>query len=558
MQEYAVLDNVKIEAEDYIEKSTQELEITEQQASFFNTIRVFDCLYVQYINNQNSPENRETGERIYNALLYGFPVYLKKTYKDFSSLNAVVASPSTSKSILIGNKTIYASWLSGMVQNIYDLIKLGVLEVTKNVPKTIHVRYADPYSWIESLEKEYIGLYSKMVHAWQLEQYNEHAAQRPFILEQMKPLVYVWNGEFIGYGTNSDIDRYFLDMAYLDSREATEWYAFPKKSVFGGIPYETYVKTLVYFVSFAIKHVQYCVLLLESNPQLKLENLLTTIDVNTDTVKLVQHINDIPLEQAQQIFELITLNEHNHTTHTYNRSAPAPLIRISHHQYLRSMFGCLYRPFEFLLDELRHQYPADWDRNTRDREHTFRKELYEFFDNTHNILVDRSMVVSQRNKIITDIDACIIDKTTGQIALFQLKWQDLIYSSNKSLLSKKANYEKKVSYWIENIKEWIAVCDNKAIADCLGISPKYIDKTKIKLFVLGRFNANYSGASIQADGVVFGQWYQVVFLLSTMDEKQWTIELLYQALQKTNPYNRKMIGQPVIYKIGGREIKFYK
>lgn len=558
MQEYAVLDNVKTEAEDYIEKSTQELEIMEQQASFFNTIRVFDCLYVQYINNQNSPEYRETGERIYNALLYGFPVYLKKAYKDFSSLNAVVASPSTSKSILIGNKTIYASWLSGMVQNIYDLIKLGVLEVTKNVPKTIHVRYADRYSWIESLEEEYIGLYSKMVHAWQLEQYNKHVAQQPFILEQMKPLVYVWNGEFIGYGTNSDIDRYFLDMAYLDSREATEWYAFPKKSVFGGIPYETYVKTLVYFVSFAIKHVQYCTLLLESNPQLKIENLLTTIDVNTDTVKLIQYINDIPLEQAQQIFELITLNEHNHTTHTYNRSAPAPLIRISQHQYLRSMFGCLYRPFEFLLDELRHQYPADWDRNTRDREHTFRKELYEFFDNTHNILVDRSMVVSQKNKIITDIDACIIDKTTGQIALFQLKWQDLIYLSNKSLLSKKANYEKKVSYWIENIKKWIAVCDNKAIADCLGISPKYIDKTKIKLFVLGRFNANYSGTSIQADGVVFGQWYQVVLLLSTMDKKQWTIESLYQALQKTNPYNRKIIGQPVIYKIGGREIKFYK
>ncbi len=558
MEIYPVLDSIIEDTDNYVRRKFEGLTNRQWQCAFFNTIRIFDTMFFQYVNDRCHPEYDEESDNRILAFRYAFPRLISKVYCDPNIFNSVGLSPLDPDSILENNRIAYACFLNGLFQNYADLISLGEYKAIKNTSKKLYLKIIGQYWAEEYYEKKYIGFYSERVQDFQSEAYKKHFEMRDAILEQMKPLVYVWKDYYIGYDTTPDIDIFYLDAAYLDSREATEWYVFPKDVSFGGIPYEVYVNTVVYFVSFAIKHAQFCALLLQKEPHLRVENLLTRICVEEDTIELIRHINDISHEDAQKIFEVITLNEENYGSHISCRSAPPPLIKISKHQYLMSVFGCLERPFEFLLDELHRRYPKEWDKNTRGRESSFRKELYAFFDSKRNELIDRNLVIKCDGKILTDIDACVIDKETGDIGLFQLKWQDLPYSSNRSLLSKRSNFERTVNQWIDDIQQWLANSDEKTIADILRTSPKKVDKKKIRLFALGRFNGGFPAISIPAGNVTFGQWYQVLFLSMYNEKLKWTVGELFDALCGSKVDNKSLIERPVIYRIGGKEIKIYR
>lgn len=72
----------------------------------------------------------------------------------------------------------------------------------------------------------------------------------------------------------------------------------------------------------------------------------------------------------------------------------------------------------------------------------FREELYETVG-AEFTCVDHNIVVKYDGKVVTDIDAAIVDKNNGEIALFQLKWQNQTVDSIRSSHSKALNYEKK-------------------------------------------------------------------------------------------------------------------
>lgn len=558
MEAYPVIESILADTDNYIDKRFENLTGRQWQCAFFDVVRIFDALFFQYVNECFLPEYDEKSDMRVMAFLYAFPKLISKVYSDPNIFDSVGLSPLEPDSILENNRIVYACFLNGFFRNCADLITLGEYQATKNTSQKLYLKNIGQYWAGEYYEDKYVGFYSERMRDFQVEEYEKHFKMQNAILEQMKPLVYTWEDHYIGYETSPEIDEYFLDAAYLDSREATEWNAFPKDVSFGGISYEVYVKTVVYFVSFAIKHGQFCALLKQKEPKLLMENLLTQICVDENMIKLIQHINGISYEEAKRIFDVLTLNEENCDSHIFCRSAPPPLIKISKHQYLMSVFGCLNRPFEFLLDELHRKYPKEWDKNTYGREDIFRKELYAFFDCNRNELIDRNIVVKRDGKILTDIDACVRDKETGDIGLFQLKWQDFPYSNNKSLVSKRKNFKKTVMQWIYDLQEWIAESDEKTIADVLCTSPKKIDKKKIKLFVLGRFNGSLPAISPVNEDVAFGQWYQVFFLSAHNKDVQWTVEQLYNALCATKMDDKTLIGQPVIYRIGGKEIKIYR
>lgn len=558
METYPVIESLLADTDNYVDKRFRNLTDRQWQCAFFDVVRIFDAIFFQYVNECCLPGYNAENDRRVMAFLYAFPNLISKVYQDPNIFDSVGLSPLVPDSVLENNRIVYASFLNGFFRNCADLIALGEYRVTKNTSKKLHLKNVGRYWAEEYYEKKYVGFYSERVRDYQVKEYEKHFELQDAILEQMKPLVYIWEDHYIGYDTTPEIDDYFWNAALLDAREATEWNAFPKDASFGGIPYELYVNTVVYFMAFAIKHGQFCALLHKKEPGLLMENLLTQICVDEDMIRLIQHINDISHEDAEKIFEVLTINEENYALHTSIRSAPSPLIKISKHQYLMSVFGCLERPFEFLLDELHRKYPKEWDKNTKGREDIFRKELYAFFGCKRNELINRNVVIKRNGKILTDIDACVIDKVTGDIGLFQLKWQDLPYSSNRSLLSKRRNFEKTVMQWVCDLQKWIAESDEKTIADILCTSPKKINKKKIKLFVLGRFRGGAPAMLLPEENVTFGQWYQVCFLFAHSEISEWTVAQLFDALCATKANKKMLMEQPVIYQMGGKEIKIYR
>ncbi|MEL7568799.1 hypothetical protein DesLBE_2701 [Desulfitobacterium sp. LBE] len=551
--QYHVLDAIEADCKEYLEEYLQASDLQEKQMILIQGIRTLDFLFSESVRDDINQEYRQ---KLTDALLYGYPSFLSQTYNDFTSMKNIPLHVSTKESIVLSNRAVYACELLGRISNFRELVGLNVLEIKENTSRRIHLSFIEKYPWIEFIEKENVLKYSSLIQKSQMEKYEILVKNHEKVINKMASLVYLWKSNFIGYKTTPEIDNFYHYNASFDAVEATEWDVFPERCTFGGVPYRAYVDTVVYFMSFALKHMQYCHILLQKYPHLKIHNLLCTINVQSETISLIKGLNNVTLEDAKKIFDTIILDNNNLYQHIYLRSAPPPLIQLSKHQFIRSICGCLDRPFEFMLDTLRHKYPKEWDSNTKLREEEFRKDLYSLFEDGTSIKIDREIVISENGKMITDIDACIIDKITGEIAFIQLKWQDLVYNNNKILLSKKRNYEKKTKEWILAIKDWLNYASEKRIADYLGVSAKMIDKSKIKLFVIGRFNGNFSGNDIPDNNVVWGQWYQVLLFMGQLRNKDRNITTLYEYLKKSNPYNIPIVTQPVIYRIGDRTLKF--
>lgn len=548
IMDYPVLDKIEVDSIDYISSyMNQDASLQGRQLLLLDGLRILDRLFMDL---HTGNVDKDSKAHMADTITYGYPTLLKQAFCSFDGqLNAYI-HPLTKEGIETTEGFIYSCGLYGMAQNFRELISKERLYLVKSEEKHLQLAYKDKYSHVDAVEQFYLTLYADMIKAHQREKYNALMAQQKNIIKQMSELVYVWRDFYIGYSTNQEIDDYFLSNAELDTSQAIEWRAFPRECTFGGIKYETYINTLVYLISFAIKHMQYCILLTEKHPEIILENLITIITANEDTIKLIMNINSISWEDASKVFSALSLNSRNTDQHIDVRSAPPPLISISDHRCIRSICGCMERPFEFLLDNLKYMYPREWDANASRREAEFREDLYAFFDPDRFISLHRNIEIGKNGRMLTDIDACIIDKVTGEIGFFQLKWQDLVYAKNSLSLSKKRNFKDKTNQWISTIREWLSTISEKQIADHLGINKKFVDKQKIKLFVLGRHNCNFADETPPDSLVAWGQWYQVIVLFQQIPHGDRTIGTLFNILQTRNPFNRRVFRIQNRYKIG--------
>lgn len=263
------------------------------------------------------------------------------------------------------------------------------------------------------------------------------------------------------------------------------------------------------------------------------------------------------IEQARKILNIISLNPIEISY--YHNSTPefAPIIKISKNQYVRSICGLLDEPFGFALYALKCRYKKDWDRNVNCREEYFRAQLYSLFSNGKCLCINHPVIIKIDGKVKTDIDAVIVDQTNGDIAFFQLKWQDPSNYSPYALKSKRANYEAQTEKWINAVSDWIYSATEKQMSDLLGVPQKYISKNKIKLFILGREHGNYSSNTVRSDNCAWCQWYQLLCTVTTLSNKEnLAIQSLFDSIQNQSPYKKRIIERSTKFIYGKYKIMY--
>lgn len=159
---------------------------------------------------------------------------------------------------------------------------------------------------------------------------------------------------------------------------------------------------------------------------------VTVGSVVVSVIASVRENGDLSVQQAEEVLKVLSLSAANKGLYENTQASCAPLIKISSSQYIHSCAGSLYRPFSFMLDNITILYPNICDKNRNKREAVFRNQLYEMMPNFH--CIDHQIVIKKNGQRITDIDAAAIDYETGEIALFQLKWQDHTSLSPKTLI----------------------------------------------------------------------------------------------------------------------------
>lgn len=305
------------------------------------------------------------------------------------------------------------------------------------------------------------------------------------------------------------------------------------------------------------KHIYCAHLLMQEHQELVIENLLNVFFVKQDLIQLIGKNCSISDETALSILRIASLSPDTMGYYANGNARSAPFIQISEHQYLRTIKGLLDEPFDFILYNIRNFFPEAWDKNVNQREAVFRTQLYTVFDDPRFSCVQHPVIIKEKNKTLTDIDAVVIDKKTGEIALFQLKWQDPADYSPFTLKSKRSNYYSAAEKWLEIIEKWLSNSADEDIASKLGVKVKYFDKKKISIFVLGRRRGNYSGNGPYPYECAWSQWYQIMYAASYLrQENEFTISNLYKLIVSTSPFNIKISEKPVTFCYGKYRIKF--
>ena len=535
---------LKQEAITFINNHIANIDIRAKQVLFVNCSMLYDKTFLDMI----STDNKETIAFYTDILRYGYPVFISVLYDpEFENLIGIPAPAMDCERVKFCRSLLYAFKTVGWVNFLLENERLGNLKISHFLNHT-RIKFSKKYHWNEFLEKEYIEYYSKIIVTAQSESYAILEQKRPAVLERMKSHVFIFLNDFIGYRTDYETEIYFYDHARLDLQQETEWDMFSDDCIFNGIPYRIFVDNVADFSGYAIKHINYCALLLTEHPHLLMENLMYNASESDNLLSLISESRSITQSEAEMLLRNISLHSGNAGLYASDFLPPPPFIKICSQLYLRSISGSLWHPFPFLLENLHQNYPKDWNQNTNLREALFKEQLYDMFSGFK--CIKHNVQITDGKRVITDIDAAIIDQKSGEIALFQLKWQNLTDFSSKSLASKSKNYDTTATQWVDDVKVWLRSCSTKELASKLGLKEKFVDKQKVYLFVLGRRHGNYSKDKYIDDGCAWTQWYQLLSCRAYLNEDEFNISSLHTLVRQASPYNKKIIERKTKYKIG--------
>lgn len=540
------------EAQQQIFRICKPWNIYDKQLFFVNAISIYDRFFINSIS-----EEKVEDPFVFRLIEYSYPVFVRQFYDaEFCSLPGIALRAMNKKQLEQCSKLIYLCGTIGWMQSFIDNINAGYYS-SRAIFNYARVKFTEKFHWNEYLEQEYLTWYATAVAEHQKEQYDSLFAELPAVLDKLKNGVFIWKEAFLGYENDFDTEVFFQEHALLDAQQSVSWDVFPPESIFGSVQYGDIVHSLVEFSGYAIKHLYCARILLQGHKELLFENLLSCFFVEHDIIKLISENRACSAEIANNILRTISLSPDTVEYYQNGQAKSAPFIKVSSHQYARSIRGLLDDPFSFMLYNLRKFCSQDWDRNVNSREKYFRSQLYELFDKHNFRCIEHPIIIKKNGKVITDIDAVVIDMSSGEVGLFQLKWQDPAEYSPFALSSKRSNYNEQTEAWIKSVTAWLAENTEAQIANVLGMKARFLKKNNVKLFILGRRHGNYSGNHLPDNNCVWSQWYQLLQVSAHLrNGKKLTIGNLYNLLEKTTPFSRPILESTNKFVVGKYRIHF--
>ena len=285
-----------------------------------------------------------------------------------------------------------------------------------------------------------------------------------------------------------------------------------------------------------LKHLTYTNLLLSKHPYLDIRNILT---VTTGEPQLLSYLSAalaITETEAQQVLDTLKSTPDSVQAQTSEPAvAIAPFLKINSNTVVFSIAGALSRPFDFMLAELYRRYRKDWDHAVNEREESFRKELYDLFPTERFAKIPKPLELTREGAVATDIDAAVLDRATGTLALFQLKWQEPFGTSMRKRNSKMMNFLSETNRWVSAVSTFLLEYPH-ALDHLLGEGtvPTH-DAKSIHLFVIGRHFSHFSGGASRDSRAAWGTWPQMLRLFKEFTVGSDPITWLHRMLQEQAP-----------------------
>jgi hypothetical protein len=211
------------------------------------------------------------------------------------------------------------------------------------------------------------------------------------------------------------------------------------------------------------------------------------------------------------------------------------LIAISNQHVLEPVSGLFGNPFNGIRSLQEHLSQETQTSIRQPREGWMRTELYGLFAGTRYLLLKRPAILKRNGRAVTDIDAAVFDTTTGELALFQLKWQDFDTHDLKRQRSKAKNFVEQTDKWAKDISSWVDDFGCRELLNALqlrmGRAPTPIG---LLLFAIGRSASRFQsyGYRSQAEKLASCMWKRFIRLRFAIGPASKVLSALHDEIRR--------------------------
>ncbi len=512
----------------------------ERRLDLVELARAMDFFFVGYNFNADWAKSEESGSHA-QLVAYGLHKALYLLLDESTKHEGAPLFRSTPESQKWADSMLAFCGKLGYCEYLLELQRVGLIEITRVAPDKYHARpITTPYG-VESFERENLAWTRNLIETMNQGRANYLKAHSRAIKDMMFARVDAWMTHYIEYTTSPEIDAFYQAQGLMSAQIMLGSDSFPREAKFGGQEFGLYCAVIATLVGWSEKHLGFCFELLKKHPCLEPRNILTITVSLEDEREWLSAALEVDRSVAQQVIDVVTLTLENKKEHC---SVPGNLItpvfiEIGENKLLQPIWSSLSEPFVFLLRELRRRYRSDWDNAVNGREQVFRDDLYALFPSERFYKLRKNAILRIDGAVITDIDAFVLDRQTGDAGVFQLKWQDFIGNSMRDRESKKANLLNTGNQWIERVLAWLSGSDKKTLAQTLKLNASDASKVRsFRVFVVGRNSAFFSGDWRPDTRAAWGMWHQLLRLISGLPNYDNPIEDLFRALQDDSPLKR--------------------
>lgn len=368
------------------------------------------------------------------------------------------------------------------------------------------------------------------------------------------------HGKMVGYGADPRLDEHFYGVT-VD--RATEWRA--EAGLHPDLETETLDGSdlgvvMLLMISFYMKHIWFVGRGARTLTGINYAMSLTIWKDPEELVTSISEFSGIPENRVRETFKAIVVTREDSSYFAEEGSVFVPLlIEVSKGYWLAPISSVFRNPFEAVRMLGEHRHPTIGPSIRAPRENWMIEDLSSLFQGNRYRLMTSPTRLKRSNVTITDIDAAIFDVMTGELALFQLKWQD--FGSNKlsKIRSRASNFVKQVDDWAKKTEGWIDEFGLDALCKNLQLKvPGEVSKISVALFAIGRSNARFRsyGYSVKNDKIAVVTWKQFIRLrLQVGPDENVLSEIHSKAMsEKTYLHDRRPI--PYQMQVGEKTLTF--
>jgi hypothetical protein len=361
-------------------------------------------------------------------------------------------------------------------------------------------------------------------------------------------------GTMLDYTTSQEVDEHFLAVALRELDELRSNAGLHPSVDLGETTASVVSAVAAYIISYHLKHIRFAMLGASKFATIQIEQSLTVWGPKEKIVSAILASTELSQQQIDSALNLLTLKFSDaERLDPYAKPLIPLLVDLGNGLLLRPVASLARNPFETVTSLIQVRGIQRTNAIALPREEWLRTDIYSLFQGNRYVCTQGNVNLRSAGQTLTDVDAAVFDRTTGELALFQLKWQDYSTADLRSLRSKAKNLCQELEHWTQSILTWLGENTADKMAETFRHAPKRDAPVRIVfLFAVSRNKSRVEqfGGSTLLPGLAVSNWPRLLRARMELGAASSVISRMHVALTKEAdasvapkalPYEMKML-----------------